>query len=221
MGSDNLHHKRKGRLLQARGSRERQSSRSILIATEGKKTEPIYIDALRAHLGIVKQRVAIEHKHSDPISVVQLAIDKKEKNAAQFQDAEDRYESVFAVLDTDKHVNINEALQLAKSNNIIPIVSLPCFEFWLLLHFIDTDKPFQSTGIKSICDTVISQLKRQEGMANYEKARSVLMPNLMTRVGVACARAAKLSKAREADPNLSSYTSMFELVAKLNEMKPK
>ena len=52
----------------------------------------------------------------------------------------------FVVCDTDFHKEdqIQEARTLAEQNNITLLLSNPCFEIWLLLHFKYSTKPYAS-----------------------------------------------------------------------------
>ena len=46
-------------------------------------------------------------------------------------------------------------------------VSIPCFEYWLLLHFEYTTKPFAKTATSSVGEQVLRDLKRF--IPDYEK----------------------------------------------------
>jgi hypothetical protein len=84
---------------------------------------------------------------------------KREKNA---------YDFVWVVFDKDGHAKIPEAFEIArKSTPEIKIAfSAPCFEFFILLHFEKTTKPFKK------CDDVISQIHKK-WFADYEKATNI------------------------------------------------
>lgn len=59
----------------------------------------------------------------------------------------------------DKRVIMHQGIQ----NEIYFIESNPAFEFWLLLHFVFTDRQFRN------CDEVITELKKNGRLEKYEK----------------------------------------------------
>ncbi len=65
-----------------------------------------------------------------------------------------------------KRINAN----LALPNDIFKaITSVPCYEFWLLLHCQYTTKPFANSQRRSICYNVISELSHKNCMPLYDK----------------------------------------------------
>lgn len=59
-------------------------------------------------------------------------------------------------------------------NEIYFIESNPAFEFWLLLHFVFTDRQFRN------CDEVITELKKNGRLEKYEKALSIFKEQLIS-----------------------------------------
>ena len=76
------------------------------------------------------------------------------------------YDKTFCVFDQDQHPGYQTALNKIKGREksgehpISAITSVPCFEFWLLLHFRMTTRNFATTS-GSICDHVIKELKKR------------------------------------------------------------
>ena len=159
--ADQLFRKRKARL--ARSLRRRRARRSsydmVLIVCEGEKTEPNYFRALidDFRLNTANVVVAENTAGSSPGTVVDFALKTYRK--------EREYDRIYCVFDKDHHTTYYKALDRIKRANlneghsIIAITSIPCFEFWLLLHFVYTTKPFD-IGHGSICANVISDLKK-------------------------------------------------------------
>lgn len=157
MGSDNLFHKRRQRkaasLRRARANRDPYDT--VLIVCEGEKTEPHYFKELRDDLQLSPLNIEItgDTRGSSPLNVVKYA----QKHCKE-------YDRVFCVFDKDRHTNYQQALdkirgrRRAKGHPMEAITSVPCFEFWILLHFRKTTRNFD-TGSGSICDRVISELK--------------------------------------------------------------
>lgn len=160
MGNDQLFHKRKART--AASLKRRKARRApcdmILIVCEGEKTEPNYFRALIDDLQLNTANIVIAKNTagSSPRNIVDFALKEYKK--------EKEYDRVYCVFDKDQHTTYDNALdkirraRLSKGHSILAITSVPCFEFWLLLHFTYTTKQFD-TGSGSICANVLSDLK--------------------------------------------------------------
>lgn len=116
----------------------REPKDTALIVCEGKRTEPNYLNGLLFFLKIPTASVKItgEQKNHNAVAVVK---------AAKRCFAEDSRDHVFVVIDGEQQ-DIEVALKECKKPlegtevKIKPILSKPCFEFWLLLHFQYSDK---------------------------------------------------------------------------------
>lgn len=166
--------------------------RSItLIVCEG-ETEQAYFRAARQRYRLTTAEIVIADntKGSAPESVVQLAEEKYRDDGG--------YDKVFCVFDRDSHESYQRArdriVQLrTRTRNRIPIedaVSLPCFEVWILLHYEQTDRPFNR------CVEVIQRI-RQAHIPGYEKANGEIAAALMERVDTALANADWLANRAE------------------------
>lgn len=119
----------------------------ILIVCEGEKTEPNYFEDLVAECRLTAADVKICGRECDsaPISVVQYA-----ENL--FNEAKPKFERVYCVIDRDTHGTFDAAMQLVATRNkdgFKAVVSYPCFEYWLLLHFKYSRKCYVKTGSRS------------------------------------------------------------------------
>ncbi len=145
--------------------------RRVLIVCEGEKTEPLYLKALVADLGLTTAEVEVCGKcDSAPVSVVKFG--KKKFNS------DPDFDLVFFVFDQDTHASYDDALRLIEEfqcqrkfngKTIAAITSIPCFEIWFLLHFEPHTKPYVASGGKSPCKNLISVLKRNPAFKDYEK----------------------------------------------------
>ena len=88
-----------------------------------------------------------------------IAIAKSEKNPYHF---------VWVMFNKDGHAKIPEAFELARTSptEINIAFTIPCFEYFVLLHFDKTTKPFTK------CDDVIHQIKKN-WLPDYEKATNI------------------------------------------------
>ena len=121
--------------------------KTFLIIVEGKKTEPLYIIGLRDALQLSSTRVIVYHSGStDPLSMVKSAISLREAQIKRSSLTPDLpYDEVWVVVDREaqNHPRGNQlpdVLSLAKQAGIRIVLSNPCFEFWLLLHFLFTTR---------------------------------------------------------------------------------
>jgi len=199
--SDQLFRKRKGTPSRRRGETRKPSLR-ILIVCEGEKTEPAYLGHLLQilQLGSVK----VKGLGKDPVKLAEYGRDRAEE-----------FDKVFIVFDRDQHSNIPAAQAIISQNEMKEIISSPCFEFWLLLHFLHTTASFTD------CRAVKAALKEQQGFSNYSKLDSKHCDILMPRLEQAMANAALVLQSNTSiggNANISE-TSMPVLIDCLEKLK--
>jgi hypothetical protein len=73
------------------------------------------------------------------------------------------YDEIWLVFDKDKHDYFFDVWYNTNQNNIKCYVIIPCFEYWVLLHFEYTTKPFLN------CDEISTYLKKYISDYNKEK----------------------------------------------------
>jgi len=164
MGSDNIFHKRKQNAAATAQRRKasRQPYDKVLIVCEGEKTEPLYFKELIDHYEIHTANVRISGQcGSDPVSVVNHSIQLYQDEQCSPSESFDR---VYCVFDRDAHANYQQALDKIKQtkpdNTFFAIPSVPCFEYWLLLHFNYTTAPYTSVDSVSAGDAVVKELRK-------------------------------------------------------------
>lgn len=112
--------------------------RRVLIVCEGDQVEPSYLLGLRRDLRLGKERVVIlgGGHDTDPRNVLKAALAQHRREGQSF-------DAIFCVVDHDKHPGLEQALETAaqhpmgKAGTLYIIVSVPCFEAWLLLHLLE------------------------------------------------------------------------------------
>ena len=116
-----------------KGHANKRERKIILIAAEGdNKTERAYFTGLNR-----QQKeyhfVMADGNNTDPIKIVSDAVTSSQHLELDHKDGD----LVFAVFDTDfgKRSQLNEARRIAKQHHVGVIMSNPCFEVWILLHF--------------------------------------------------------------------------------------
>ena len=189
MGSDNLFHKRKVRRAASlrRTAARRDSYDTVLIVCEGEKTEPNYFRELRDDLRLSHFNIEItgSSQGSAPINVVNHALQYHKD-----------YDKTFCVFDQDQHSSYQKALdKIRKKENfqkhsVTAITSVPCFEFWLLLHFRMTTRQFAAAS-GSHCELVIKELK--EYLPDYRKGYHGIYQKIKTKLSQALENAERVA----------------------------
>ena len=126
--------------------------KSILIVSEGRKTEPVYFNSLKRELRLAMVDVEVVGEGGAPITVVDRAIEMRDERKRHVNSlTKTMYEIVYCVIDVDTHETLDQAVDKARSNKIEIVLSNPCFEYWYILHFEKTGAPFHnSQEVKSI-----------------------------------------------------------------------
>lgn len=155
-----------------RGKVDFRDSDLVIIATEGEVTEPKYFRMFRA------RRVQIEvlptkHGASAPDAV----LERLNKYSAQYELGDD--DKLFLVIDTDNWPvrNLGNVAAECIRKDYQLIVSNPCFELWLYLHFSEN-----IAGLDS-CNSFGEAIRQMNG--EYNKAN--LKDHLFTRERVIAA----------------------------------
>jgi len=190
----------------------------VLIVCEGSKTEPNYLQELIDCLKLSSANVEVDgDSGSSPISVIQHA----KRRYREEQDKGDAFDRVFCVFDKDTHSTYNEAMSacacFVPSGVFQSIPSVPCFEYWLLLHFIYSTKPYNPSGGKSACVCLIGEL--QNYMHGYSKGDKGIFRQIMDQTDRAIAFSKRALKAAENAGTDNPTTRMHELVEYLKTLK--
>jgi len=219
MGSDDIFHRRKAKRAHelARKVASRESYEKALLVCEGEKTEPYYFNDLKNHLKLNSTNIIVTGDcDSDPLSIVKYAI----QNYAAENAKGDPFDKVFCIFDKDSHANYDNAIQLIGSqkpkDTYFAINSVPCFEYWLLLHFTYTTKPYTATKGKSCCETLIAEL--QTFISGYNKGSKTIFNDLFAQLPQAKAFSARALAAAQVAGTDNPGTKVHELVEYLENI---
>ncbi len=226
MGTDDLFHKKRIRREKEldRKRKFRSSHDLSLIICEGTKTEPNYFKGVRTGLRLNRESIVIHEKcrGNDPLNLVKSAEEEFIKERKRDPEKQG-YDHVFVVFDKDIHKSFNDALQKIQALNkkyndkFKAIISVPCFEFWFLLHFEDTAKPYVAVGSNSAGDQVIHDLKKY--IPDYEKGQVDVFGKTYPFVEEAIRRAFRLEKRQEENGTDNPSTKVHYLVEYLRNLK--
>ena len=221
MGSDDLFRKRKpktGRDFKRR-SPKRAPYDKVLIVCEGSKTEPNYFNELRDYSTLETANVRVASScGSDPMSVVRhgknLYRDEKQKGHP--------YDRVYCVFDGDvARGKFEEALATIRnampSKTFFAITSVPCFEYWFLLHFTYTTAQFSAVGGVSAGDATEAELRRF--WPGYSKGLKGTFLHLLEHLDRAAVHGQRALNEAERNGTDNPSTRVHELVAYLQNLK--
>jgi hypothetical protein len=197
----------------ARRKASRAGIPSVLIVCEGRETEPNYIDGLRDHLRVNAAAVRIEVGDSvtDPVGLVRKA-------QRQYKNDRD-YDLVYVVCDGDSN-RLAAAPALAArplrnaaggTTNVQVIANSPSIEFWLLLHFEYSARPFQNAAEaqQALC----------AHLPDYRKSDRDVFRKTAAGLGLARQRALQLKTELKATGANAPDTDMPSLVDQLERMR--
>lgn len=158
----------------ARRAPTREPYDKVLIVCEGQKTEPNYFrDLIRWH-DVSSVNVQVSGAGgAAPTSVVQHGIELYEQERRYGEP----YDRVYCVFDRDSYHLTSQgqvyqkafqAIQDARPSAVyFAANSIPCFEYWLLLHFVETNRGFAAQGNASVGKMVERELSKY--WPSYEK----------------------------------------------------
>ncbi|WP_201616117.1 RloB family protein [Psychrobacter urativorans] len=215
MGTDNLHHKRKAR--KNKDLRRKQAQKSdyekILIVCEGEKTEPYYFNNLINYHKLNTANInVVGDCDSAPIRVLERAKELYEESKDTIP-----YDKVYCVFDKDSHSTYLQTLNIIKQilplEIFIAITSIPCFEYWILLHFTDTTKSYNNYREVSQDLKIFLPL--------YEKKNKNIYSELLPYLEVAKRNANKANMAAIKNQTDNPSTKIHELVEVLETLNKK
>ncbi|MES9859108.1 MAG: RloB family protein [Sedimenticola sp.] len=220
MGTDNLFHRRKGKNAGdlARRKDRRAPYAKVLIVCEGEKTEPYYFNGLKDHYGLNSANVEVSGDcGSAPSSIYSYA----KQRYREERDAGDPFDRVYCVFDKDTHTTYQQAVDdIARStpkSTFLAITSVPCFEYWLLLHFTYTTKPYAALPGNSAGHQVLTELTGY--MPGYAKGDGDTFSALIDQLDFAKSNAAHTLLTATANHTDNPTTRVHKLVEFLQKIK--
>lgn len=197
----------------ARHKGARQGLPAVLIVCEGRETEPNYIEGLIDHLGVNSAAVKVIHGESvtDPLGLV--------RKAQRVFTTDGGYDLVYVVCDGDAP-RLAAARQLARNplrnaprerTRVQVIASYPSFEFWLLLHFEYSARPYQAAA------DATDALRRH--VTDYAKNDRKIFAKVATGLDTACRNADRLKTELIQTGCRIPDTDMLTLIDQLMRMR--
>ena len=186
---------------------------AVLIVCEGRETEPNYIEGLCTHLGVNSAAVNVIRGESatDPVRLA--------RKARQLFTADGGYDLVYVVCDGDTP-RLADARQLARRvlrnsarerTKVQIVASSPSFEFWLLLHFEYSARPYQAAA------EVTDALRRH--VTDFAKNDRDVFAKVAAGLDTACHNARRLKAELSQTGSQVPDTDMHSLVDQLAKMR--
>lgn len=225
MGKDGQPKHRQAARELLRRKAQRQPAERLLIVCEGSKTEPLYLGEIRQQLRLPSANVQVQPAAygTEPLRIVEYAERLFTEGQRALGIHARSFDRVVVVFDRDEHHTYHAALQRVAALNgrlendervKVPfeaVVSVPCFELWLLLHFEDVFAPLHR-------DEALARLRVHA--AGYTKGQGSHWAVTHERLDVATARAeALLAAGHTAEDGTQPYTNMHALVHRLLHLK--
>lgn len=134
----------------------------ILVVCDG-RTETFYFQGLQHHLGLTNVKVVAVPPQNSGVRGILARVRQKLID-------EEGWDRIYCLFDVDEQPdNVNRlrrALTALSTGDLLvqAMLSDPCFEYWLLLHFKATDAPFVSmpdgkTAAKQVIDQLRSYIR--------------------------------------------------------------
>ncbi len=220
MGTDDLFHKRKAKKAAdlVRRKARRAPYAKVLIVCEGEKTEPYYFNNLKDHYGLNSANVEITGDcDSAPSSIYSYA----KQRYREERDAGDPFDHVYCVFDKDTHdtyqQTVDDIAKTTPKNTFFAIISVPSFEYWLLLHFNYTTRPYVALPGNSAGHQVLTDLRNY--MPGYAKGDNDTFSALIGQLDFAKNNAARALLSATAHHTDNPTTRVHELVDFLQKIK--
>ena len=225
MGSDDLFHKlkKKAKKEQKREIEKREPYPKFLIVCEDTVSGYHYLKDAVKHYKLSSANFSIVGLGQDPLRIVEHAEQKYEAENTSYRPD---FDQVFCVFDRDTHARYYNAISKVDTiNNKLgtaspvfwAITSNPCFEVWLILHFVYTSNAYAASQNKTAANKVVSDLLNY--LPNYQKSSADTFSETVDKLAVAIDNAERLEKYCKANFTDVPNTKMHELMRFISTLK--
>lgn len=186
-------------------------NKRLYIVCEGEKTEYNYFNSFIDDCNILAKLVEVKVLQSNkntPKELINFLKDKRETKS----------DELWAVFDHDNHPNLSDAFNNAQNNNIRIAFSNIAFEYWILLHFEETNRAFSKSR------DIIAYLKQRNHFPGYQKGDKKLYERIKDKTAAAESRAKRGRQAmKKANPGahifeVNPYTDVDELLESIRNI---
>jgi hypothetical protein len=202
--------------------------KTLRIFCEGEKTEPLYINGYIDLVSVSGRKTVISiepTRKNTPMQLVDEAVKLKKSNVSLPED------EFWVVYDREAPSKYPDALHLtawkkAERNNVNVSLSNVCFEYWLLIHLVDTQAPYSCYDDLRKNSPLNEKMKELCGK-RYEKTEGSIFQILKDKVPLARKRAKKLNaeSKKSACPgrnmpfHMNPYVDVVDLLDAIDDFK--
>ncbi|TQE99099.1 MAG: RloB domain-containing protein [Spiribacter salinus] len=185
----------------------------VLILCVG-ESERVYFQEVRSACSLRAVNVVISPnaEGQDPSRMVRTAKKSQQRQRAQGNE----YNQVWLVFDRDRFEQFETALNNCRQGGIEAAWSVPCFEYWLLIHFIQSDAPFRASG--GLTGAQCCERELLKHIPDYQKGSPVAFQATWEHVD----RAIQTARRRLSDPDWDNEknpsTNVHELIEYLQTL---
>ena len=141
---------------------------NYLIVCEGEQTEPNYFKSLVGGRNSRVLSVDVLGMGESTCRLVRTAMEERDKSPIE-------YDRVWTVFDKDDFIDFNEAIELARTNNINAAWSNESFELWYYLHFQYLDTPISRAQYIDALNREIRKFEPEYSYAKNDKATFTIL----------------------------------------------
>ena len=176
---------------------KQEPKQRFIIYCEGQKTEPAYFAALKRFCANALIEVKTIAPAGVPFTLASAAADRakslrRNRRGGSERNSFEENDQVWAVFDRDEHPRFDDAVDLCQRAAVGIARSNPCFEFWLILHEEDYDRPDDRHAVQA-------HLKRLRPEYDRDGTKTPDCADLIARVDAAEARAERQLARRVAE----------------------
>lgn len=179
---------------------DREYKQLLLISSEGSVIEPSYFKYFKRK----SKKYTIETPSKRYRSAPRQVLERVEDHFKEYN--RKKGDAVYLVLDRDQwnEGDLNDVLRKCREKGYLLVVSNPCFEYWLLLHFEETSK------LKSLNNCGKCKTRLRKHLPNYRKR--LVMRNLERSIVDAISRAEQQDQPLCDDWPKTRGTTVYRLV---------
>lgn len=169
--------------------------KTLKIFCEGEKTEPNYLRGYIATLDNEARKSVVEVENTRKNTAVQLVNEAIKAKKSHGSLPEDEFWVVCDRESVAKYPDELHANAFSKADNAGVNIALcnVCFEYWILLHFVSTDAPYQSyDDLRK--NSSLNDLMQKNCGCDYAKSSATIFSLVETRVADARERARRLNE---------------------------
>ena len=133
----------------------RELKKTIWIVVEGEKTERLYFNEIRKKADLTATEIRVEHckKGTSATQIVRTGPELLNQDFPQIDEVWCVFDKEAKKYERNFKCAIEMAAQAPTGKRLQCAASNPCFEFWILLHYVKTDMPFSN------CHEVMGELR--------------------------------------------------------------